>query len=123
MMAKSFSFRFKTIRKGSWQFSDARAYLHIKQEGKIQVPGRRTNPKDLIFIFVLLGSSYGRDRFFVLSWVELQNLIATHYCEYLERHGGIRPRRHDSYHVGLNLGEMEKYEGKWETIKDAVSRS
>ena len=113
----------KAIRGGSWQFSDARAFLRIKQEGKTQVPGRRMTPRypDLICVFVLL-DSYGKDRFFILKWVDLQKLIATGYRANIKRLGGTRPRRHDSYHAALSPSQLAKYEGRWETIEDAASR-
>ena len=112
----------KAINGGSWQLSNARAFLDIKQAGKRQVPGELTEPKypGLIWVFVLL-EKYGRDRFFILKWVELQKLVADHYRENLKRLGGIRPRRHDSYHVGLKPSDLAEYEGKWDTIKDAAS--
>ena len=112
----------KAIRGGSWQFSDARAFLHIKQDGKKQIPGQLTTPKypDLICVFVLL-DSYGRDRFFILDWGDFQKLIATHYRANLKHLGGIRPRRHNSYHVGLRPHQLAIYENRWDIIEQAVA--
>ena len=113
----------KAIRGGSWQISDARAFLRIEQKGKTQVPGRRTTPKypNLIYVFVLLGEEYGKDRFFVLTWVELQQLVAKHYRSNIKRLGGVRPRRHDSYHSAIGPDQLAKYEGRWDTIEAMVS--
>jgi hypothetical protein len=111
----------KATLRGSWQFSDARAFLDIQQDGEVQTPGKLKPSKyrNLVFVFVRL-SEYGCDRFFILTWVELRDLIADHYRAYLKRHEGVRPRRHDSYHVGIGLSELEGFEDRWETIEDAA---
>ena len=112
----------KALRGGSWQFRDARVFLDITQKGKIQVPGRPTTPRypDLMCVFVLL-DSYGKDRFFVLKWVDLQLLVARLYRAYLKRVGGIRPRKHKSYHVGIGPSDLAKYENRWEVIEELVA--
>ena len=120
---KSALIQVKAIRGGSWQFSNARVFLDIKQEGKKQVPGKCTTPKypNLICVFVLL-ESYGKDRFFVIKWVDLQKLVADHYRSNIKRLGGIRPRKYDSYHEGLRPNDLVEYEGNWDTIEDELSK-
>jgi len=114
----------KAIRGGSWQFANARIFLNIEQKGKRQVPGRKTSAKhpNLVFVFVLL-DSYGKDRFFVLKWVDLQSLIAEGYRANIKRLGGIRPKKYDSYHAGLKPERLEKYEDKWEIIDEVLATS
>lgn len=111
----------KATLRGAWQFSDARAFLDIKLNGKAQIPGRLKPPKydDLVFVFVRL-ATYGEDRFFMLTWIELRNLIADHYRANLKHLGGVRPRKHDSYHAALEIKNLKQYENRWELIADTL---
>ena len=108
-------------RGGSWQISDARAFLDIKQDGKKQTPGRRKKPKypNLIYVFVLL-DSYGQDRFFILKAADLHELIAGEYRKNIKRHRGVRPRRHDSYHHAVKSDHLEKFEDRWDVINGSL---
>lgn len=112
----------KAIRGGSWQFSNARVFLRIEQKGKRQIPGRLTTPRypDLICVFVLL-DSYGKDGFFVIKWVDFQKLVAKHYRANLKRLGGVRPRRHDSYHAGIKYDDLADFEGRWDIIDSVIA--
>jgi len=112
----------KAKRGGSWQFSDARSFLDIKQDGRKQIPGRRKKPKypNLIYVFVLLDSG-GQDRFFILKATELHDLIAAGYRNYIKRQRGVRPRRHDSYHTALVSSDLAKFEDRWDVITSAIS--
>jgi len=113
----------KAINGGLWQFSNARRYLDIQQKGKRQIPGelKPVPYPNLIYVLVLL-DCYGRDRFFVLTGPKFHELIADHYRKNLKRHGGIRPRKHDSYHAGLSASDVAEFEGKWETIEEELSK-
>jgi hypothetical protein len=113
----------KTVRSGSWQLGDARVFMDIRQDGDSQIVGETRLPKysDLVFTFVRLVEK-GDDRFFVLTAQELHELIAKGYGDYLDRHGGIRPRRHDSYHVGLKTKDLERFEGRWSSLAELHGR-
>ncbi len=118
----------KTIRGGSFQFADARVFLEIRQDGAVQIPGPDTAPPypDLICVFVLLGGGDRdgvRDRLFILKWIDLQRVVSTGYRANIKRLGGVRPRRHDSYHVGLKPSELAVYEDDWGTISVAAAES
>jgi hypothetical protein len=45
--------------------------------------------------------SGGQDRFYVLPWRDLCRVIVDHHTKYLLKHGGIRPRKPESMHVGI----------------------
>lgn len=113
----------KAIRGGSWQIGDARSFIEITLDGKKQVPGKLTPPqyRELFYVFVLL-DGYGQDRFFIVEWRDLQRLVADHYRANLEKHGGIRPRRHDSFHAGLSTSMLTEFEDRWEILEEAASR-
>jgi len=114
----------KAINSGSYQF-DIRRFMEVElketSKGKKQIPGKlNTSPyPGLIYVFVLLGSD-GVDRFFVLTWKQLCRVIVAHYNEYLEKHGGIRPKAPESFHVSLSVGEIESFENMWETIEETI---
>jgi len=92
----------KAIRGGAWQF-DCRTFVDIRLEGEKQIVGQPTQVPypDLVCVFVrLLGQ--GADEFYVLTWSDLQKIIIAGYCRNLEGHGGVRPRKHDSFHGAIH---------------------
>jgi hypothetical protein len=58
-------------------------------------------------------SEYGTDRFYVLSFKKLQELMIEGHCAYLAKHGGIRPKKHDSFHCALNETQLSPFKDKW----------
>ena len=69
---------------------------------------------DLICVFVRLNKDgYGADRFYVLRWPELQRVLINGYRGYLERHGGRRPKRADSFHTALRETHIEPFLDNW----------
>ena len=67
---------------------------------------------DLICVCVRL-HRYGTDRFYVLRWLELQRVLINGYRAYLERHGGRRPKRADSFHTALRETHIEPFLDNW----------
>ena len=67
---------------------------------------------DLICVFVRL-NTYGADRFYVLLWPELQRVLINGYRDYLESHGGRRPKRADSFHTALRETPIEPFLDNW----------
>ena len=93
----------KAIAGPSWQF-DIRTFTDVRYTAGVQTMGQPTPPPagDLICVFVRLNKDgYGADRFYVLRWPELQRVLINGYRGYLERHGGRRPKRADSFHTAL----------------------
>lgn len=109
----------KAIRGGSWQF-DIRRFVSITLDGTTQIVGELTNEpyRDLWCIFVLLGTKRRDDRFFIFSWKTLQDIAVKHHRAYLQKHGGVRPKRHDSYHAALTPLDIVDHEEKWEQLKE-----
>jgi len=108
----------KTINGGSWQFSIDR-FVSIKMDGSKQIIGERiAQPIDhLICVLVHLGSKYGEDKFFVLKWNKLQDILIQNHQDYLNKHDGERPRSKESMHCGLLSNDIEEYENKWDIIE------
>jgi hypothetical protein len=111
----------KAINGGSWQF-DIRQFLNIEFDGQRQVLGEpKPEPyPGLTFVLVALGANGERDRFFVLTWTELRDALVADYRNYLAKHGGIRPKAPDSHHCALSIRLIERFEGKWGTVLEAL---
>ncbi len=111
----------KTINRGNWQFN-IRQFVDVRLHGQRQIIGE---PKPVPFprlqcVLVTLGTNRATDRFFVLTWLELRDLLIAGHKRYLAKHGGVRPRVADSYHVALSIGEVEHFEGRWESLLEAA---
>ena len=99
----------KAIAGPSWQF-DIRTFADVRCTAGAQTIGHPTG--DLICVFVRL-HTYGTDHFYVLRWLELQHVLIDGYRSYLERHGGRRPRRADSFHTALREPQIKPFLDKW----------
>lgn len=111
----------KTINGPNWQFN-IRQFLDVRLEGQRQVLGEpKSEPyPDLRCVLVVLGSGGNRDRFFILTWLDLRDVIVAGYRQYLGRHDGVRPRAPKSFHVSLSVEEVEPFEGRWQTLLDSL---
>jgi hypothetical protein len=112
----------KAINVHAWQF-DIRKFLdvHMDEDGKRQIlgaPHQEPYP-ELMRVLVFLKKT-GQDRFFILEWKELQNLVVRAYTEYLSRHNFVRPRKPDSFHMTLAISDVEPFENEWRKILDRV---
>ena len=103
----------KAIAGPSWQF-DIRRFADVRYTAGVQTMGQPRPPPagDLICVFVRL-NTYGADRFYVLLWPELQRVLINGYRDYLERHGGRRPKRADSFHTALRETPIEPFLDNW----------
>ncbi len=70
-------------------------------------------------LVVLKGTNL--DRFFVLEWKELQNVLVPGYEAYLLKHGGARPKAPGSFHTALGIKDIEPFENQWYKVLDRVS--
>jgi len=109
----------------SWQFS-AHKYLRIEIDPKTKVQsihGCQPDifPDDLIFVFVRLARrnriDREDDRYFILEWQELREVMVNHYRRNLKKHGGVRPKNPESTHMALFLPELAPFEERWEVIE------
>jgi hypothetical protein len=108
----------KASRGTSWQFGNITEYCDITFDGKRQVVGKakRCPVQRLVVTFVKIDEG-GSDRFYILTWQRLRDLLVKHHKAYLEKHGGIRPRRWDSLHCAILEQSLCPYQDKWETIE------
>ena len=112
----------KAINGHAWQF-DVQKFLdvHMHEDGKHQILGAPQEEPfpDLMCVLVLLKET-GQDRFSILEWKELQNLVVRHHTEYLSSHNFVRPRVPNSFHTALAISEVEPFENEWHRILDRV---
>ena len=114
------SVQVKTSNSDSWQFNIS-SFCSIRFQGKRQILGRahRSHVRKLLAILVRLSSdSEVRDRFFVLTWTKLRNIIVAAHREWLSLHNGVRPRNTRSLHTALNVEQVQRYENRWKNVFD-----
>ena len=112
----------KAINGMTWQF-DIRHFMTVELRRNRQIPGAvKPEPyPDLHVVLVALrGDGREFDRFFVMSWLQLRDLLVLGYKANLKRHGGIRPRSPESFHTALAVREAEPFENRWETLLDSL---
>jgi hypothetical protein len=111
----------KTINGPNWQFS-IRQFTDVRLDGQRQILGEpKPEPyPGLRCVLLVLGKDGNRDRFFILTWSELRDVLVAGYRQYLAKHGGIRPKAPGSFHVSLSVREVEPFEDRWQTLLDAL---
>lgn len=112
------SVQVKASRGPSWQFANITLYCDITFDGKRQVVGdRKPCPvRRLIVTFVKIEDD-GNDRFYILPWERLRDLLVDHHEAFLARHNGIRPKKWDSLHCAIAESALHPYRDKWDTIE------
>jgi hypothetical protein len=111
----------KTINGLTWQF-DIRSFadVELSNDGKQHVGERHREPfPDLMCVMVVLKQA-GQDRFFVLEWKELQDILVRGYENYIFKHGGGRPKAPGSFHTALGINDIEPFENQWSKILHRV---
>jgi len=110
---RSIPVQVKTSNGSSWQF-DNRHFVNVRLDGKKQVLGRPVSlPDNLVVVFVALSPRYGDDRFYVLSLKALQERLIAGYRNYLEKHGGVRPKKFDSFHGAIREEDLALFKDAW----------
>ena len=103
----------KTPNGTSWQFSDMRRFADVRLDGKKQVIGCPIALSDNIVCVMLALSQYGKDRFYVLSLKTLQEILIKIHRNVLEKHGGVRPKKFDSFHCAIKQEDLAPFENAW----------
>ncbi|MCS7061706.1 MAG: hypothetical protein RMN25_11155 [Anaerolineae bacterium] len=111
----------KTVRRGSWQFLVDR-FAEISFDGRKQVIGerKRQNIPNLICVFVVAGERYSTDEFFVLEWTKVQEIVIANHARWLNRHGGVRPKKFDSMHCAVTKSDLQPYKDNWSIITEKL---
>jgi hypothetical protein len=101
----------------SWQF-DIRGFVNVQLEGQRQIIGRPVEPPypDLVCVLVRL-REYGTDEFYVLTWENLQTVAIAGHRDFLGQHGGIRPKKPDSFHTAIRPEMLTQHRDKWNILE------
>lgn len=115
------SVQVKSARVASWQFGDISRFCEITFQGKRQVVGRakRCPVSGLICVMVKLGE-YGGDKFYILPWVKLRDILIKEHKSYLSRVKGVRPKRWDSLHCAISEKSLAAFENRWDYIDKSL---
>jgi len=107
----------KTGRSKSWQFNITN-FCNITFKNKRQIVGKpKACPiKRLVVVFVAIESN-GSDRFYVLTWNRLRDLMIRHHKNFLHKHKGTRPRRWDSLHSAIPEQTLRPYRDNWNIVE------
>lgn len=115
---KHVSVQVKASRGSSWQFGDITRFCEISFNGKRQVVGR---PKPcpvqrLVIVFVLIHAS-GADRFYILTWRTLRDMLVKGHKAYLAKRNGMRAEKWDSLHSAIAAKTLEPYRDRWDIVE------
>lgn len=112
------SVQVKAGRRASWQFGNITEFCEVTFDDKRQiVEGPKSCPvRGLVVVFIKIEED-GNDRFYILTWRRLRDLLIKGHKAFLQRHDGVRPRRWDSLHAAISEKILLPYLDKWETIE------
>lgn len=115
------SVQVKAIRGGSWQFANISNYCTISFASKQQIVGKaKPCPIErLVMVFVKVDDA-GEDRFYVLTWQRLRDLLIKEHKNYLAKHNGIRPKRWDSLHCAITEKVLARYQDNWDLVFESL---
>lgn len=67
-------------------------------------------------VFVMIGDDRN-DRFYILPWESLRDIVVSHHEAFLAKHDGTRPKKWDSLHCAIAESDLEPYRDEWDTIE------
>jgi hypothetical protein len=106
--------------RSQWQFS-AEKYIKVQindEDGTQKVTGKvKLSTPGLIHVMVRVGEDRGKDKFYLLTHRELQNLIYSGYKKNLKKHKGRRPKKPKSTHHSLSTDELYPYQNNWKLLE------
>jgi hypothetical protein len=113
---KHLSIQVKAAMTGSWHLRITR-FCHMSFEGPRQVVGElKTAPViDLVTVFVVLAGQ-GDDRFFILPWGDLRDIVVTDYSRWLGERGWVRPKNPQSLHCAILERQIAPFRDAWGVI-------
>jgi hypothetical protein len=118
---KHVSVQVKAGSGSSWQFGDISRYFEISYKGRHQIVGRpkKCPVQRLVVVFVAIGAKED-DRFYILTWRALRNLLMMGHKAYLASHGGMRPKKWDSLHGAILENVLTPHLDRWDVVKKCL---
>ena len=112
----------KTTKADNW-VNDASHWMHLEYDPTTQKQIFRgridISYPDLIYILVALANEHReKDRFFVLTKRQYQDVIIKHHCQFMDKNNWVRPRQPLSYDCRPGLSGLLEYENNWELISE-----
>jgi hypothetical protein len=118
---KHVSVQVKASRGSSWQFGDITRFCEISFIGKRQIV-RKPKPcpvRGLIMVFVRIMPNRS-DRYYILPWRRLRDLVVSGHKAYLARHNGMRAEKWDSLHGAISERTLRPYKDRWQTVEKSL---
>lgn len=117
----------KASRGDKWP-TDARKWMQITfdTETKVQVYRRATvlAIPELIYVHVAIAPpDGGKDRYFILTQADLQQVAIKCYSAWMNTIEWKRPRNPESYDCRYSTQDLEQYENNWKLITDKLCPS
>jgi hypothetical protein len=105
--------------------TDARTWMNIefdRETGVQKCLGLKpiSNP-ELIYVCVMIASSGGGDRFFVLTVADLQKVCADSYARWMGPHQWKRPQSPECYDCRYEVDAISQFENGWDLITSRLS--
>ncbi len=73
----------------------------------------------MVVVFVVIGDS-GNDRFYILAWDQLRDILRDGHKRYIAKHKGVRPKKWDSLHGALLEENFLSFRDNWKLIKQSL---
>jgi hypothetical protein len=110
------------LNQTRFQGGDVRIYADIdfcEKTGVQTVNGpQKMEHGQLVRVYVWFPDERSQPaRFFILTTQDCANLITEHHRQYLEKHGGVRPRKPDSFLTMPTVEEFSPFENNWGLIE------
>lgn len=118
----------KTTRGDNWPTrADLWINITIDEGNEQQIDSGNVNIEhpELIYICVALADlpSNGKDRFFILTKRELQDICTRNYREWISKFNWKRPRNFKSLDNRYYITDLLKYENNWGLIEENIKRN
>jgi hypothetical protein len=115
---KHVSVQVKASRGSSWQFGNITRFCEISFKGKRQVVGRpkRCPVQRLVVVFVLIDAN-GADRYYILTWRALRDMVVRGHKAYLAKRNGMRAQTWDSLHSAILEKTLKPHRDRWNIVK------
>lgn len=118
---KHVSVQVKASRGGSWQFGDVSKFFDVTFDGRKQKTGKpKVSPVvRLVVVFVVVSES-ADDRFYILTWDQLRDILRGGHKRYIAKHKGVRPKKWDSLHAAILEENLLTFRDNWKLINKSL---
>lgn len=115
------SVQVKTATSGSWHQNISR-FVDVRFDGSRQVLGelKPSRVLDLVTVFLVLVGQ-GQDRFYVVRWDALRDIIVSDYARWLGERGWVRSKNPMSLHCALLERQLTPFRDNWGLVDDLLA--